>query len=73
MTQERDVMLRRLTRQLEEQILRVLDTLETTPGVDKRWLHIGRTAIESGFMSVDRSIENPERIKLPGDSAQHAG
>lgn len=52
---------------LEEECLRMLDALAVNPDTDKRWLAIGRTAIESGFMSVNRSIFKPERAKLPGD------
>ena len=54
-------------KQLEETILRTLDVLAGEPSVDKRWLAIGRTAIENGFMAVNRSIFKPGRIKLPGE------
>jgi hypothetical protein len=53
---------------LEEQCLRVLDQLATRPGIDMRWLAIGRTAIENGWMAVNRSIFKPSRAKLPGDA-----
>ena len=49
----------------EEEVLRVLDELSAMPDVDKRWLAIGRTAIENGFMAVNRSIFKPGRVKLP--------
>lgn len=52
---------------LEEQCLRVLDHLADRPGVDKRWLAIGRTAIENGWMAVNRSVFKPARVKLPGE------
>jgi hypothetical protein len=48
----------------EEEVLRVLDELATVDGVDKRWLAIGRTAIENGFMAVNRSIFKPGRANL---------
>lgn len=51
----------------EEAVLRVLDELAGRDDVDKRWLSIGRTAIEQGFMAVNRSIFRPERIALPDD------
>lgn len=66
-------------KRLEENVLRVLDELATMKGpaasnakpseitVDPRWLAIGRTAIEQGFMAVNRSIFKPGRVKLPGD------
>lgn len=49
----------------EEEVLRVLDELANSPDVDKRWLAIGRTAIENGFMAVNRSIFKPGRVNIP--------
>lgn len=66
-------------KRLEENVLRVLDDLKAMNGpaasnakpseiaVDQRWLQIGRTAIEQGFMAVNRAIFKPGRVKLPGD------
>jgi hypothetical protein len=51
---------------LEEQTLRVLDSLAGK--VDPRWLAIGRTDIEKGWMAVNRAIFQPSRAKLPGDT-----
>ncbi len=51
----------------EEIVLRCLDDLAAMPDVDKRWLAIGRTAIEQGFMAVNRSIVKPGRVVLPED------
>lgn len=48
----------------EEQVLRILDALGELPEVDKRWLSIGRTAIEQGFMAVNRSIFKPARVEV---------
>lgn len=52
---------------LEEQCLRVLDTLATLPDTDKRWLAIGRTGIEQAWMAVNRCVFKPARVALPGD------
>ncbi len=52
---------------MEELVLRCLDDLAEMPGVDKRWLAIGRTQIEQGFMAVNRSIFKPGRVALPED------
>jgi hypothetical protein len=49
---------------LEETILRILDELKADPEVDGRWLAIGRTSIEQGFMAVNRSIFKPTRVDL---------
>jgi hypothetical protein len=51
----------------EEQVLRILDALAASSMTDKRWLAIGRTAIEQGFMAVNRAIFQPARVTLPGD------
>lgn len=56
-------------KQIEETVLRTLDVLKLSPGIDQRWLAIGRTHIEEGFMAINRSIFKPERIKLPKDEA----
>jgi hypothetical protein len=55
-------------KRLEELVLRALDDL-AGEAVDRRWYSIGRTDIEKGFMAVNRSIFQPERIKLDGDPA----
>jgi hypothetical protein len=57
---------------LEEQCLRALDALAALPDVDKRWLAIGRTAIENGFMAVNRAVFTPARVVLPADDATDA-
>lgn len=51
----------------EEIVLRCLDDLAAMPDVDKRWLAIGRTQIEQGFMAVNRSIFKPGRVQLSED------
>jgi hypothetical protein len=48
----------------EEGILRALDELKKIEEVDQRWLAIGRTHIEEGFMAINRSIFKPTRINL---------
>lgn len=51
-------------KKMEEAVLLVLDKLAADPDVDKRWLAIGRTHIEQGFMAINRSIFKPARVKL---------
>lgn len=48
----------------EEQILQVLDEL-AKKDVDGRWLAIGRTHIEQGFMAINRAVFKPVRFVLP--------
>lgn len=52
---------------MEELFLRQLDKLATLPDIDKRWLAIGRTQIEQGFMAVNRAVFQPSRVKLAGE------
>lgn len=52
---------------LEEEILRILDAYKQRPEIDQRWLAIGRTHLEEGFMAVNRAIFQPQRVKLPSD------
>ena len=54
---------------VEEGVLRLLDALADLPSIDKRWLAVGRTQIEQGFMAVNRAVFKPDRIKIPGDEA----
>lgn len=55
-------------KQAEERLLRSLDVLALDPDFDKRWLAIGRTAIEQGFMAVNRAVFRPGRAVLPEDA-----
>jgi hypothetical protein len=55
------------TKRMEETILRLLDKMAGSPEYDQRWLAIGRSQIEQGFMAVNRSIFRPERVKLEGE------
>ena len=53
-----------INKKFEEGVLRILDSLANNPDIDKRWLSIGRTQIEQGFMAVNRAIFKPGRISL---------
>jgi hypothetical protein len=64
---EATVALVNANKQAEESILRLFDALGQIPEIDKRWLAIGRTDIEKGFMAVNRSIFKPARVRLPTD------
>ena len=55
-------------KRLEEECLRRFYALAANPDVDKRWLAIGRTAIENGWMAINRSVFKPSRVKLLGDT-----
>lgn len=54
---------------IEELLLRRLDALAAAPAIDKRWLAIGRTAIEQGFMAINRAVFQPGRVEIDADAA----
>lgn len=56
-------------KKLEEQVLRQIEILGSDKhlAVDQRWLSIGRTQIEQGFMAINRAVFKPGRVKLLGD------
>lgn len=51
-------------KKLEETILRALDVLTKEDAIDKRWLAVGRTHIEEGFMAINRAIFKPTRVNI---------
>ena len=48
------------TKNLGEELSNLIETLDSLPSVDKRWLNIGKTDLQKGFMAVVRSIAKPE-------------
>jgi hypothetical protein len=54
-------------KKLEELLLRHLDTMAADGNIDGRWLAVGRTHIEQGFMAINRAVFKPSRVSLPGD------
>lgn len=57
-------------KQVEERLLRELDTMQDSSGdprFDLRWLAIARSHFEQGFMALNRAVFRPERVRLPGD------
>jgi len=54
---------------LEERVLRYLEKVAAFPDIEPRFLAIGKTNIQQGFMWAFRSIFKPNRSKLPEDSA----
>lgn len=67
-------------KEAEERYLRCLDMLDALPtaaksadgrvavGIDKRFVALARTHIQTGAMFAVRSIFQPTRIKLPEDA-----
>lgn len=58
-------------KELEERVLRYSEKIGTTisSGEQERFLAIGRTQIQLGFMALVRAVFHPDRIRLPEDSA----
>lgn len=54
---------------LEISPLRYVDADENSvaPSFDQRWLAVARTHFQEGFMALNRSVFQPQRIKLPED------
>jgi hypothetical protein len=46
---------------------------EAGPDVDHRWVAIARSHFEQGYMALNRSIFQPQRIKLPEDDGNPPG
>lgn len=58
---------------LEERILRQIDkhkSGEQSLNLDQRHVAIARTEIEKAFMSLNRAVFQPTRIKLPEDDSR---
>lgn len=49
---------------MEEAILRALDASRGTD-LDQRWVAIARTHFEQGFMALNRSVFQPQRVDTP--------
>lgn len=65
-------------KELEERVLRWLEKLQIVGNpsqgeagfqIDNRFLALGKTNIQQGFMWAVRSIFQPGRVKLPEDQA----
>lgn len=62
-------------KEMEERVLRLLTKIERADfgdglvGIDGRWLAIGRTNIQQGFMAAARAVFQPGRVSLPEDNA----
>jgi hypothetical protein len=55
---------------LEERVLRQIERHQRgvgAPEIDQRHVAIARTEIEKAFMSLNRAVFQPQRIKLPED------
>jgi len=58
LTQE-EIDLMNEAKELAEKCRELVEKLENTKDIDKRWLSIGKTDLQKGFMSTIRSIARP--------------
>lgn len=54
-------------KELEERVLRHLDSLSYDVSFDQRMVSIARTGIQEAFMWANRAVFQPSRITLPED------
>lgn len=57
-------------KELEERVLRRIDAMQSNAHAadhDPRMIALARTAIQEGFMWLNRAVFQPERISLPED------
>jgi hypothetical protein len=54
-------------KQTEERLLRLVERMQQQQEGDQRWLAIAKTDIQRAFMSLNRAIFRPERVRLDGD------
>lgn len=56
---EAEIALMNEAKELAEKCRELTDKIKATEGIDGRWLSIGVTDLQKGFMSVIRSIAQP--------------
>jgi hypothetical protein len=54
-------------KETEERLLR---SIEQNPDLDHRWAAIAKTDLQKAFMSLNRAVFQPGRIKLPEDDVE---
>lgn len=47
---------------IEEDLLRILDSMQGDGEFDQRWLAMARSSFEVGFMQLNRSVFRPARL-----------
>jgi hypothetical protein len=59
-------------KEIEAMVLATVAMLRDATKYDSRWIAIGQTHIEQGFMALNRSVAKPEAIDPPA-VVTHAG
>ena len=56
---DEEISLMNEAKEIAEKVGNLINKIENTDGIDKRWASIGRTDLQKGFMSLIRSIARP--------------
>jgi hypothetical protein len=56
---EQEIALMNKAKELSQQVGDLIEEIKQTDGIDQRWLSIGTTDLQQGFMAVIRSIAQP--------------
>ena len=55
-----EIQLMNQLKNMEKSVLGIIEDLQSNADTDKRWVAIGRTDIQTGFMALVRSVAKPE-------------
>ena len=55
----KEIALMNETKNLAEQVGALVEKVGATPGIDVRWVSIGKTDLQKGFMALIRGIAQP--------------
>jgi hypothetical protein len=57
---EEEITQMNLCNEMAEQCGQIIEELKSCPGLDQRWVSIGATHLQQGWMAVIRGIAKPE-------------
>lgn len=57
-------------KQLEERVMRQIDSMVGADGIDQRMVAIARTKTQEAFMWLNRAVFQPSRVSLPEDNKE---
>lgn len=56
-----------VNKQIEERVMRQIDSMTGANGIDQRMVSIARTKTQEAFMWLNRAVFQPGRVSLPED------
>lgn len=57
---QKEIDLMNAIKTIANEIGSLIDEMNSVDSIDKRWLNIGKTDLQKGFMSLTRSVAKPE-------------